>query len=313
MIIAGTKIDKGQTIQINLSIAKLTSGTDIDIPVFVSRGKKQGPVLLLLAGLHGDEINSVDVIRTILEQKINRVDSGTVICVPILNVFGFINFSREVPDGKDVNRSFPGHSKGSLASQIAYHFTKQILPHCDYIIDFHTGGKSRYNIPQTRTVLSHDHCRELAEVFNAPFTLNSNLIPKTLRETAFNKDISIIVFEGGEALRFDEHSLQVAISGTKKVLHHLNMKTFEQSKQASTTLLLRKWMRAPSSGFFHPNIKIGDKIKSGQVAGTISGPFGDYQEDCVATIAGFVVSLNNNPMVNRGDAIIQIAYDEMTT
>jgi predicted deacylase len=311
MKIAGVSVKRGETKQIKLAIAKLTSGIAIDVPVMVTRGHKDGPVLLLMAGLHGDEINSVDVIRTIIEQKLNHVDSGTVICVPILNVFGFINFSREVPDGKDVNRSFPGHSKGSLASQIAYHFNKLILPHCDYIIDFHTGGKSRYNIPQVRTVLDNKHCKELANVFNAPFTLHSNLIPKTLRETASKQDKIIIVFEGGEALRFDEHSLDVAITGTKNVLNYLKMKPFKQSKTNSITKHQRKWMRAPDSGFFHPTVNVGDHVKDGQIVGTISGPFVDYKEECVATKTGYVVTLNNNPMVNRGDAILQVAYESV--
>lgn len=309
MKIAGTKIEKGESKQIKLAIAKLTSGIEIDVPVIVTRGKKDGPVLLLMAGLHGDEINSVDVVRTIIEQKLNQVDSGTVICVPILNVFGFINFSREVPDGKDVNRSFPGHSKGSLASQIAYHFNKQVLPHCNFIIDFHTGGKSRYNIPQVRTVLDNKKCKELADVFNAPFTLHSNLIPKTLRETAVNQDKTIVVFEGGEALRFDQHALDVAISGTKKVLHHLQMKVFKQPLKKSITKHKRTWMRAPDSGFFHPTVKTGELVTFDQIVGTISGPFADYQENCVASKSGYVVTLNNNPMVSRGDAIMQIAYD----
>jgi len=309
MIIAGKKIQKGETKQIKLAIAKLTSGTDIDVPVIVSRGKKDGPVLLLMAGLHGDEINSVDIVRTIIEKKINHVEAGTVICVPVMNIFGFINFSREVPDGKDVNRSFPGHSKGSLASQIAYHFNKLILPHCDYIIDFHTGGKSRYNIPQVRTTLDNQKCRELAEIFNAPFTLHSNLIAKSIREIAVKQEKVIIVFEGGEALRFDEHSLNVAISGTKKVLNHLRMKTFKQPLQQSITKHQRKWLRAPKSGFFHPTIKVGQEVKQGQLVGMINGAFGDYQEECVAKHEGYVVTLNNNPLVNRGDAIMQIAYD----
>jgi predicted deacylase len=309
MNIAGVTVKPGETKHIKLAIARLISGIDIDVPVIVSRGKNDGPVLLLMAGLHGDEVNSVDVIRTIIEQKLNHVDSGTVICVPILNVFGFINFSREVPDGKDVNRSFPGHAKGSLASQIAYRFNKLILPHCDYIIDFHTGGKSRYNIPQVRTVLDNKDCKELADVFNAPFTLHSNLIPKTLRETATKQDKIIIVFEGGEALRFDEHSLDVAITGTKNVLNHLKMKSYSKYKSTSITKYQRKWVRAPASGFFHPLVSVGDGIKADQIVGTVSGPFGDYQEECIATKTGYVVTLNNNPMVNRGDAILQVAYE----
>jgi predicted deacylase len=179
MKIAGINISKGQNKTIKLRIARLTSGIEIEVPIIVSRSHVDGPVILLMAGLHGDEINSIDVVRKIVEKKINQVDFGTVICIPLLNVFGFINFSREVPDGKDVNRSFPGHSKGSLASQIAFHLTKKVMPHCDYVIDFHTGGKSRFNIPQTRTTLDNPACSELALAFNAPFTLHSGIIKKS--------------------------------------------------------------------------------------------------------------------------------------
>lgn len=308
MMFAGQTIKAGMTKQVDLPVAKLTSGIEIEIPVIISRGKNDGPVLLLMAGLHGDEINSIDVIRQIIKDEINHVDNGTVICVPILNVFGFINFSREVPDGKDVNRSFPGFAKGSLASQIAHQLTKNILPHCDYIIDFHTGGQSRFNIPQTRAVFDDDKCKKLADVFNAPFTLHSGLIAKTLRETAFNQGKTIIVFEGGESLRFDEDSLNVAISGTKKVINHLGMRSYDESVIQSQTKLKRKWLRAPTSGFFHPSINVGDKVELDQIVGTISGPFGDYQDDCINSKAGYVITLNNNPMVNRGDAIMQIAY-----
>ena len=308
MKITGLNINLGETRQVNLPIAKLTSGTKIDVPVIISRGKNEGPTLLLMAGLHGDEINSVDVVRTIIDQGINKVDNGTIICIPILNVFGFINFSRKVPDGKDVNRSFPGHSKGSLASQIAYQLTKKILPHCDHIIDFHTGGKSRYNIPQTRAILDNESCKALALAFNAPFTLHSNLIKKSLRETAIKRKKNIIVYEGGEALRFDKNALNIALSGTKKVINYLNMKHYNQSKIKSLVKLKRKWLRAPSSGFFHPSIKIGDEVFDQQVFGKICGPYGDYQHECIIPIGGHIITLNNNPLVSRGDAIIQIAY-----
>ena len=308
MKISGININLGETRQIDLPIAKLTSGTQIDVPVIISRGQNDGPALLLMAGLHGDEINSVDVVRTIIDQGINKVDTGTVICIPILNVFGFINFSREVPDGKDVNRSFPGHSKGSLASQIAYQLTKKILPHCDHIIDFHTGGKSRYNTPQTRALLDNESCKALAMAFNAPFTLHSNLIKKSLRETAIKSRKSIIVYEGGEALRFDKSALNIALTGTRKVINYLNMKHYDQSKITSIVKFKRKWLRAPSSGFFHPLIAIGDEVSDQQVFGKVSGPYGDYQKDCITPTGGHIITLNNNPLVNRGDAIMQIAY-----
>ncbi len=311
MKIAGKTILKGQTKQVKLEIAKLISGIEIDVPIIVSRGKQEGPTLLLMAGLHGDEINSVDVVRYVLQHKINRVQRGTVICVPILNIFGFINFSREVPDGKDVNRSFPGHSKGSLASQIAYQFTKKILPHCDYIIDFHTGGKSRFNIPQTRAMLSNDKCLELAQAFNAPFNLHANLITKSLRKIAMGLDKTIIVYEGGEALRFDERARDIALSGIKKVLTYLDMQRYDEPIIKSQIYHQRKWLRAPTSGFFHPKVSVGDAVQTGQVVGSVTGPMGDYHGDCVSSKDAFVVSLNNNPMVNRGDAIIQLAFGDV--
>ena len=308
MKIAHTTINKGQTKKIALSIAKLISGSEIDIPVIVSRGKKDGPVVLLLAGLHGDEINSVDIIGHVLDNGINQVKAGTVISIPIINIFGFINFSREVPDGKDVNRSFPGNKKGSLASQIAYHLTQTIIPHCDYIIDFHTGGKSRYNKPQTRAVLSDANCYELAVAFNAPFTLHSKLIAHSLRETAMKQGKTIIVYEGGEALRFDQAAKTHAIAGIKKVLQYLKMQNFNEKPQPSNILQNRKWLRAPVAGFFHPIVEIGSSIKAKQIVGSISGPIADYRKQCTSPKNAYVISINNNPMVNRGDAIMQIAY-----
>ncbi len=308
MKIADIEISKGQDKTIKVSIAKLTSGTEIEVSIIVNRSHVKGPVLLLLAGLHGDEINSVDVIRKVIEKKINHVDSGTVICVPILNVFGFINFSREVPDGKDVNRSFPGYAKGSLASQIAFLLTDKILPLCDYVIDFHTGGKSRFNIPQIRTTLGNRSCQKFALAFNAPFTLHSNIIKKSLRESAISKGKTIIVYEGGESLRFNQNATDIAITGIKKVLHYLKMKSTTESQIETKVCYHRKWIRAPISGFFHPKIQLGDKINLSQIIGSINGPYADYDGDCIAAKGGYVISLNNNPMVNRGDAIIQIAY-----
>jgi len=310
MKIAGQTIAKGANKQLTLSIANLVSATPIEIPVFISRGQQQGPVLLLMAGLHGDEINSVNVVKSIMQQKLNHVDAGCVICIPVVNIFGFIHFSREVPDGKDVNRSFPGNKKGSLASQIAYQISDKILPYCDCIIDFHTGGKSRFNVPQTRAVLTDHKSKELAVAFNAPFNLHSNLIKRSVRETAYNLGKSILVYEGGEALRFNEQAKEVAIDGVKNVLSFLKMKKHETSSKKGLILHKRKWLRAPLSGMFTPTIAVGDLVFPQQTIGYISDPFNKNNAACVNIKKAYVISLNNNPMVNRGDAILQIAYNE---
>jgi predicted deacylase len=310
MKIAGVQIAKGESKQVNLDIARLTSGTEIEVPVFVSRGLIDGPVLLLMAGLHGDEINCVDAVRSVLQGNLNQVDRGTVICIPVLNIFGFINFSREVPDGKDVNRSFPGFSKGSLASQVAYHLSKDVLPHCDYIIDLHTGGASRFNVPQTRCVFDNQKAKELALAFNAPFTLHSDLINKSLRKTADNMGKTIIVYEGGEALRFDKQAKQQAITGIKNVISYLGMKLYSQSKDPTKILNRRKWLRAPNSGLFNSKVEAGEKVENQQILGYVSGPYADYHNACYSPKDGYVVTVNNNPLVNRGDAIVQLAFND---
>jgi predicted deacylase len=152
IVILGKEILPGKTEELNLDVAKLHTTTPIQVPVIVSRGQKDGPVLLLMAGMHGDEINGMEIIRRIIRKGLNKPIRGTVICIPIFNIFGFLNMSRELPDGRDLNRCFPGSKTGSLASQFAYHFMKEIAPITDYIVDFHTGAAQRSNFPQIRCV-----------------------------------------------------------------------------------------------------------------------------------------------------------------
>ena len=177
--INGKKVNKGEKAEVSLRIARLPTHTVIDLPVFVYRGKHDGPVLLLTAGLHGDEINGIETIRRLIVDKIVYPLAGTVIVVPIVNVFGFIHFMRDLPDGKDLNRSFPGSEKGSLARRIAYVVMNKILPHVNYGIDFHTGGASKSNFPQIRCVFANPKNLELAKAFAAPFIIDSKLIDKT--------------------------------------------------------------------------------------------------------------------------------------
>jgi predicted deacylase len=244
-----------------------------------------------------------------LHRGLNKVNSGTVICIPVINIYGFINFSRAAPDGKDVNRSFPGYSQGSLASQVAYHLTEHIIPHCDYIIDMHTGGASRFNIPQTRCVFEDKKAKDLALAFNAPFTLHAGLIDKSIRKTAHNMGKTIIVFEGGEALRFNKNAKNIAIEGIKNVISYLNMYEYQINQEATIELNRRKWLRAPKSGLFNPKVQAGDKVEHQDIIGYVSGPFADFRTPCYASKSGYVVSLNKNPIVNRGDAIAQLAFN----
>jgi predicted deacylase len=201
--IANHEIKAGEFKEININIARLPSHTLIDTPIYVSRSMKDGPVLALIAGMHGDELNGMEIVRRILDQGLHKVKRGTVVCMPVINVYGFLNYSREVPDGKDVNRSFPGRRTGSLASRVAYYLMHEVIPFIDCGIDYHTGGAMRANYPQVRALLRDDKNMELADAFCAPFTIDAPFRPNSLRKEASRKGKNIIVYEGGESLRFD--------------------------------------------------------------------------------------------------------------
>lgn len=311
LIISDQAILPGESVELNLMVAKLPSRTPIDIPVFVNRAKEAGPTLLLLGGLHGDEINGVEIVRRIMEQKYHIPEKGTIITIPILNIYGFINFSREVPDGKDVNRSFPGFENGSLASRVAYNLTHEIIPHIDIGIDYHTGGASRTNYPQIRCDLEDSMNKKLAHIFNAPFTIHSNLLQGSLRHTAAMMDKHILVFEGGESLRLDEYAIKEGIDGFRRILGALEMGIppfSERSFDKTIEIHKRKWLRASEAGLFSSYYYSGDAIKKNQIIGSIADPFGDYEALIKSPEDGFIIGLNNNPVVNQGDALMHIGF-----
>lgn len=304
-------IRPGENVQINLQIGRLPSRTRIEVPVYVSRALVDGPVLLLLAGLHGDEINGVEILRRMLRTELYKPLIGTVICIPILNIFGFINHSRQVPDGKDVNRFFPGSKHGSLASIIAFSLMQEIVPKIDFGIDFHTGGARRANYPQIRCMLDDPINAELASVFDAPFTLHARYRTNSLRYAASLLGKRIMVYEGGESLRFDENAIQEGVQGTLRVMHHLGMCDEAPPPAELNRVIMRAtWIRAKVAGLFHPNVKGGDLVKRNQLIGTITDPFGEEEVKLKATAKGYVIGLNHNPVVNRGDALVNIGIEE---
>lgn len=213
----------GESKTINMEIAKLHTMNKLKIPIIVERSKLDGPTVLFTACLHGDEINGTEIVRQLIIQKINKPKQGTIICIPIINIFGFINKTREFPDGRDLNRVFPGSKTGSLASRFAFYILKEIMPHVDYAIDFHAGGASRFNAPQIRIVPENSELKELSDVFNAPFTLYSKNISGTFRNSCDKLDVKMLLFEGGKSLDLNDNVTQEALEGTKRFLDHLGM------------------------------------------------------------------------------------------
>lgn len=311
--INGNVIERGQNTEINLSIGKLPSGNRISIKTHVYSAEEEGPNILFLAGLHGDEINGVEILRRALMDKIfEKLKRGTVIAVPVLNVYGFINFSREVANGKDVNRSFPGSLKGSMASRIAKNISHKILPLIDFGVDFHTGAESRYNYPQIRFTKSDINAKELGKIFNAPFLIEKALIRKSLRSTAKRMNKSILVFEGGESLRLDGFSIEVALRGIKRLLHHFRMIDVELPQSSSIYVPRTGWVRAKHSGVFIWSKSSGEKVLKGESLGAIYDPHGSTKTLVTANRNGYIIGHNNQPVVHQGDALFHIGYQHET-
>ncbi|MEQ8471697.1 MAG: succinylglutamate desuccinylase/aspartoacylase family protein [Marinoscillum sp.] len=307
MRIADTEINRGQTRKIDVNIAKLPSGTSIDIPIIVHRSKTEGPTLLLLAGMHGDEINGVEIMRRIIREKLYKVSVGAVVCIPIMNIYGFINFSRDVPDGKDINRSFPGSKTGSLASQVAYFLMQEIIPHIDYGIDFHTGGARINNSPQIRVKADDPENLKLANAFATKFILNSPFRDKSLRKEAFKLGKRILVYEGGESLRLRKNAIDEGVEGMQRVMKHLGM-IEEAPAPERTPILINKssWVRAKSAGLHFGLHRNGTSIDAKEVLGTVCDPYGTYEVKIKSPVSGHIIAINNNPVVNRGDALFHV-------
>lgn len=308
--IAGQEIRPGEFKEIDINIARLPSHTVIDTPIYVSRGSEDGPVLALTAGMHGDEINGMEIVRRLLDSGLHQPKRGVTVCMPIVNVYGFLNYSREVPDGKDINRSFPGSKNGSLASRVAYNLMHEVIPFVDYGIDFHTGGAMRANYPQVRAVLRDEKNLALAQAFHAPFTLDAPFRPNSLRKEASRLGKNIIVYEGGESLRFDQQAIEEGIAGTLRLMKFLNMIDWAPDPSEENKIVWNtSWIRARNAGLFQSNVRCGQLVHKGEWVGTITDPFGEFKEQVVATETGYVVGLNNIPVINAGDALMHLGMD----
>ncbi|MDQ3073407.1 MAG: succinylglutamate desuccinylase/aspartoacylase family protein [Bacteroidota bacterium] len=308
--IAGKAIARGKEVQLEISIARLPSRTEISIPIIVNRAKKDGPVVLLMAGVHGDELNGIEVIRRIIDSDYNVPDNGTIICIPLLNIFGFNTNERNVTKGKDLNRVFPGSRGGSLASMLAHTVLNEVVSKIDVGVDFHTGGASRANYPQLRCRLQDAESMKIAKAFSAPFTIEAPQRRGTLRDAAAKLGKPILVYEGGESARFDEIAITEGVNGALRLLESLGMRKDSPPAEKNTIILKKtRWVRAHGSGLFHPLVEYGNAVKKGQLTGYITDPFGDYKVKVTAPADGYIICINYNPVVSRGDALMHVGME----
>lgn len=316
LILLGEKIAPGESKTIQFGFAKLYSTTKVEIPIIVERAIEPGPTILLTAGIHGDEINGVEIVRQIIAKKINKPKRGTIICVPVLNIFGFLNADRTFPDGRDLNRVFPGTKTGSLASRVAYYFTKEILPYADYCFDFHTGGAQRFNAAQLRIAPGIPRLLELALVFQAPFIVLSSNIQKSFRATCQKMEIPILLFEGGKSLDSNKHIVKQGVDGVMRVLSHLNIldddHTTTKASDHSVLIEKSKWIRAQRSGLLHVKIDCNKYVEKDEFLATITDPYGQMRFKVKAPNAGYVINVNHAPIVYQGDAIFHISTTDIS-
>jgi len=309
--ILGESILPGESKTIKMEIARLHTMTKLKIPIIVERSKIDGPVVLFSAGLHGDEINGTEIVRQIIVRKINKPKIGTIICIPVVNIFGFVNKTREFPDGRDLNRVFPGTKLGSLASRFAYHIVKEIIPHIDYCIDFHAGGASRFNAPQIRIVPNNPELKALSDVFNAPFTLYSKNISGSFRSACMKLGVKILLFEGGKSLDINDDVTQEGVHGAKRVLEHLGMLSIRKNARhpEAPPIYIENstWIRARHSGLFQNKVYAGKFVEKGDVIACITDPFGNFEQKVKAPNSGYIINSNDAPIVYQGDAIFHIS------
>lgn len=309
--IAGHRIEPGNSTQLELPLGKLYTSTDMKMPVFVRHSRKPGPTLFLSAAIHGDELNGVEIINRLIHNPAIRQLKGTLIAVPIVNPFGVINQSRYLPDRRDLNRSFPGSPKGSLAARMADLFLQEIVSRCDFGIDLHTGAIHRSNLPQIRANLDDPATREMALAFGVPVLLNANLRDGSLREAADNLGVRVLLYEAGEALRYDELCIRAGERGILRVMRHLGMlPNKRQSRSLIESVIAQDsgWLRATGSGFVQLHKRLGDRVSKGENLATIVDPFGTPLDQVLARDDGIVIGCQNLPLVHEGDAMFNIAY-----
>ncbi len=298
----------GRQQTVEIPVARLFTGTPVSLSVVVLHGKKPGPTIWLDAAIHGDEINGIRIIRDTLRQIDPRKLSGTILAVPVVNLFGLMQHSRYLPDRRDLNRSFPGSPKGSLAARLAHLFIEEVVKHCEFGIDLHTAGPNRNNLPHVRATLDDPESRRLAEAFGASLIFPSTGMKGSLRKTVGELGKRILVYEAGEPLRFNRIAIEVGTAGVLRVLKALGMYEAPDLAAAPAPVYGGQslWVRAGRSGVFNSRTRLGATVAKGEILGSISDPFPQKGRPIRAPFSGIVMGITVNPMVHQGDALLHL-------
>jgi uncharacterized protein len=310
IVIGNKEIPPGTRETVELVVANLYTHTELPMPVHIVNGRRDGPVLFVTAAVHGDELNGVEIIKRVLRRSSLDRLRGCILAVPIVNVFGFIHQSRYLPDRRDLNRSFPGRGTGSIAARIANLIATEIVANADFGIELHTAAVDRINFPQIRADLSDPQTRRLAEAFGAPVVIDAAVREGSLRQYASVNGVPTLLYESGEALRFDELSINTGVRGVLRVLRALDMLPPNPKKTMPTTPTYTNttsWVRAPISGIINTQCRLGERVRTDEVLATISDPFGEVEVDVLASNGGIVIGRSTSPLTHEGDALFHLA------
>lgn len=303
-------INPGEITTVMFPLPKLYDWTPMSMPVHVLHGKFAGPILCITATVHGDEVNGIEIIRRLMKRPLMKKLHGTLIVAPLVNVYGFLYQDRYIMDRRDLNRSFPGSKKGSLASRMTYLITTEILQKANYIIDLHTGSLHRNNLPQVRANLDNEINAEMARAFQTPVTMHSIAPSGSLRQVADQLNIPCIIYEAGEALRLDEISIRLGVNGILNVMKYLKMISFKSPanpKPASEVTQYSYWVRAPYSGILIHEKKLGKKVLKDDILGIIANPTSYEEHKLLSPFSGIIIGQTNMPMIHAGAALYHIA------
>lgn len=309
LVLAGVEVEPGQRRRIDVPIPSSFGQAATSFSVTAVHGAQHGPTLFVSAAIHGDEINGVEIIRRLLTTNAIRRLRGTLLAVPVVNVYGFVSQSRYLPDRRDLNRAFPGSRTGSLASRLAYIFMKEIVERSTHGIDLHTGAMHRSNLPQLRASLDLPQTGDLADAFGVPVVLHANVRDGSLRQAVVEREVPMLLYEAGEALRFDEVCIRAGVRGVVNVMRAIGMLPAAKHRKLDKPVVCTKskWERAPAGGILRPLVALGQRVRRGQAIAMLSDPVGENEMTLVATIEGIVIGRTNLPLVNEGDAIFHLA------